>query len=195
MKSRAMRSSGTALLLAGLAALAWYGASLARTYLYQERSIAALDRGMLFRPAKSTVPRSPRAGSLLGSLSIPRVGISSVIVEGADDHNLARSVGHIPGTAVPGGAGNVALAGHRDTFFRGLENIRDQDDILVTTPQGTRLYQVESTHVVSPEDVYVLDDIGRPLLTLVTCYPFHYIGPAPKRFIVRARLLEGLSGE
>ncbi len=145
-----------------------------------------MDREILLRPVKTLVGSSPKQGALLGSISIPRVGVSSVIVEGTDDRTLALSVGHIPGTAVPGGEGNVALAGHRDTFFRGLENIRAGDDILLTASGGTQLYQVESTRVVSPDDVYVLNDVGRPLLTLVTCYPFHYVGPAPKRFIVRA---------
>lgn len=83
----------------------------------------------------------------------------------------------------------MALAGHRDTFFRGLRNIRNRDAILVTTSSGIQLYEVESTRVVAPEDVYVLNDVGRPVLTLVTCYPFYYVGAAPKRFIVQARLL------
>jgi sortase A len=114
-----------------------------------------------------------------------------VIIEGAEAQDLALSVGHIPGTAVPGRMGNVALAAHRDTFFRGLEHIRQGDDILLTTPQGTRLYQVDSMRVVMPTDVYVLKDVGRPVLTLVTCYPFHFIGDAPQRLIVQARLVDG----
>ena len=173
----------------GLAALIWCGVSLVRTYLYQQRSAAALDREILFRPAKTMVGSAPKEGTLLGSISIPRLRISSVILEGTDDHTLALSVGHIPGTAAPGREGNVALAGHRDTFFRGLRNIRNRDDILLTTSVGTQFYEVESTRIVSPEDVSVLNDIGRPLLTLVTCYPFYYIGSAPKRFIVRAHLV------
>lgn len=181
-----LRAGGSLLVLSGLTALAWYGVSLVRTHLYQEQGDAALDRDLLFRPVKATAPKQ---GDLLGSISIPRVRVSSVISEGSDDHTLALSVGHIPGTGVPGGKGNVALAGHRDTFFRGLQNIRDQDEILLTTASGTHLYKVESARIVSPEDVYVLNDLGRPLLTLVTCYPFYYIGSAPKRFIVQAHLV------
>ena len=131
--------------------------------------------------------RHREEGALLGRIEIPRVRVSSIILEGTDDHTLALSVGHIPGTALPGREGNMALAGHRDTFFRGLQDIRKRDDIMLTTSGGTQhVYEVESMRVVAPEDVYVLDDIGRPILTLVTCYPFHYIGAAPKRFIVQA---------
>lgn len=184
-----LRLAGGVLVIFGLTALIWCGASVLRTYLYQQRSAAALDREILFRPAKTMVSSAPKEGTLLGSISIPRLRISSAILEGTDDHALALSVGHIPGTAAPGREGNVALAGHRDTFFRGLRNIRNRDDILLTTSVGTQFYEVESTRIVSPEDVSVLNDVGRPLLTLVTCYPFYYIGSAPKRFIVRAHLV------
>jgi sortase A len=186
-----LRLGGSLLVLSGLAALISCGVFLVRTHLYQAQSVAALDREILFKPVKRMVDSGPKPGALLGSISIPRVKVSSAILEGADDHTLALSVGHIPGTAVPGGVGNVALAGHRDTFFRGLRNIRNRDDILLTTSSGTKIYEVESTRVVLPEDVYVLNDIGRPLLTLVTCYPFYYVGPAPKRFIVQAHRVGG----
>jgi LPXTG-site transpeptidase (sortase) family protein len=188
---RVFRASGTVLILLGLGFVAWYGISLARTYRYQQQRQADLDAEMMRLARLPALLVAPREGALLGSVSIPRVGVSSVIIEGAEAQDLALSVGHIPGTAVPGGAGNVALAAHRDTFFRGLEHIRQGDDILLTTPQGTHLYQVDSTRVVMPKDVYVLDDIGRPILTLVTCYPFHFIGDAPQRFIVQARLAGG----
>jgi len=181
---------GSSVLVAfGLIALIWDGASLARMYLYQEQSTATLDHENLLRPVKTMLDSVPKAGTLLGSISIPRVRVSSVIVEGTDDHTLTLSVGHIPGTAVPGREGNVALAGHRDTFFRGLRNIRNRDEIVLTTSDGTHLYEVESTRVVSPDDVDVLNDVGRPLLTLVTCYPFYFVGSAPKRFIVQAHRL------
>ena len=181
---------GSSVLVAfGLIALIWDGASLARMYLYQEQSTATLDHENLLRPVKTMLDSVPKAGALLGSISIPRLRVSSVIVEGTDDHILTLSVGHIPGTAVPGREGNVALAGHRDTFFRGLRNIRNRDEIVLTTSDGTHLYEVESTRVVWPDDVDVLNDVGRPLLTLVTCYPFYYVGSAPKRFVVQAHRL------
>lgn len=185
-RGRSLKLTSRVLVIFGLAALLWCGGSLVRTHLYQERSTAILDRDSLVKPVKTMFDSMPKVGTLLGSIRIPRVGVSSAIVEGTDDHTLTLSVGHIPGTAVPGREGNVALAGHRDTFFRGLRNIHNRDEIMLTTPGGTHLYEVESTRIVSPQDLYVLNDSGRPLLTLVTCYPFYYIGSAPKRFIVRA---------
>lgn len=191
MTGQRLTALGTVCTLAGLVMVAWFGVALVRMSTYQVHRGAELDREMLSHPAEPRVFPAPREGVLLGSLSIPRVGVSSVIVEGAGEHDLEFSVGHIPGTALPGQKGNVALAGHRDTFFRGLQGICKRDDILVTTPEGNRLYEVDSTRIVSPEDVYVLDDVGRPVLTLVTCYPFNYIGAAPKRFIVQAHLVGG----
>lgn len=186
-RAQVLKWVGNLLVLSGAAALTWCAISIVRTHLYQAQTSASLDREVLLRPAKVMVSSAPREGALLGRIEIPRVGVSSIILEGTDDHTLALSVGHIPGTALPGREGNMALAGHRDTFFRGLQDIRKRDDILLTTSGGTQhVYEVESMRVVAPEDVYVLDDIGRPILTLVTCYPFHYIGAAPKRFIVQA---------
>lgn len=182
-------ASGTLLTLSGLALAGWYGASLVRTYSDELRRLADSDAEIMRPPTQPVVLAPPREGALLGSVSIPRVGVSSGIIEGSEPQDLAVSVGHIPGTAMPGREGNVALAAHRDTFFRGLEFIRRGDDILVTTSQGTLLYQVDNMRVVFPKDVYVLKDVGRPVLTLVTCYPFHFVGDAPQRLIVQARLM------
>jgi sortase A len=124
--------------------------------------------------------------SVVGRIEIPRIGLKAMILEGATRQTLALAVGHIPGTALPGGKGNAAFAAHRDTFFRGLSDIRLGDAILVTTLEGSFEYKVESCRVVGPRDTRVLEDSGEPVLTLVTCYPFHYLGPAPERFIVRA---------
>ena len=104
---------------------------------------------------------------------------------------LSLAPGHIPGTPLPGEAGNVAIAGHRDTFFRPLRFIRRNDTINVTTDRGEDQYRVVSTSIVAPSDVQVLYPTGRDTLTLVTCYPFDYVGPAPKRFIVRAERFAG----
>ena len=123
---------------------------------------------------------------MIGRIEIARVGISVVVVEGTDDHILRRSAGHILGTALPGKPGNVGIAGHRDTFFRPLRNIRRNDIITLSTPRGEYRYRVVSTKVVSPSDVAVLDSDGNQILTLVTCYPFYFVGAAPSRFIVRA---------
>jgi sortase A len=109
-----------------------------------------------------------------------------MILEGADQATLRRGVGHIPGTAAPGQAGNVALAGHRDTFFRGLRNIHKGDEITLETLDGSYRYRVDFTQVVAPEYAEALDSSDVAILTLVTCYPFSFVGPAPQRFIVRA---------
>jgi sortase A len=98
-------------------------------------------------------------------------------------------VGHIPGTALPGEDGNIVLAAHRDTFFRPLRNIQKGDEIALTTWNGAFRYRVESIQVVGPDDVGVLQPTSLPTLTLVTCYPFYFVGSAPKRFIVRAGLI------
>jgi len=125
-------------------------------------------------------------GSILGRIEIPRVGLKSMILEGVSQRTLALAVGHVPGTALPGNEGNVGLAGHRDTFFRALRGVQPGDTILLTTLSGSYEYQVKSCEVVTPHDTHVLADSGEPALTLVTCYPFHYLGPAPERFIVHA---------
>jgi sortase A len=112
--------------------------------------------------------------------------VSAIVREGDDSATLRHAVGHIPDTALPGEQGNSGLAGHRDTFFRGLKRIRTGDRITMTTTAGVLEYTVRDTRVVDPDDVSVLRSNGRPTLTLVTCYPFHYIGSAPRRFIVQA---------
>jgi sortase A len=135
------------------------------------------------------VPRpAPAQGSTIGRIEIPRLGVSAVIRAGSDARTLRLAVGYIPGTALPGEKGNVGLAGHRDTFFRKLRDINPDDEIRVTTKEGVFRYFVQRTNIVQPSDVWVLDATGYPALTLVTCYPFTYIGSAPQRFIVRAAL-------
>jgi len=115
-----------------------------------------------------------------------------MVVEGVDDSDLKRAVGHIPRTALPGDSGNVGIAGHRDTFFRPLRSIERDDTITVRTLHGAYRYRVVSMNVVRPEDIQVLYPTGRASLTLVTCFPFDYIGAAPKRFIVRAERAPGI---
>ncbi len=129
--------------------------------------------------------------SLIGRLEIPRLGLKAMIDDGIEAGTLRYAVGHVPGTALPGDEGNTALAGHRDTYFRALRQIRLHDDIVITTAKHTYHYEVQSIQLVSPRDVWVLNNSKEPLLTLVTCFPFDYIGPAPKRFIVRAREVKG----
>ena len=126
----------------------------------------------------------------LGRIEIPRIGVRAVVREGADNVTLALAVGHVRGTARPGQNGNTVLAGHRDTFFRGLRKIRINDRVRLVVPPRTYEYRVVSLRVVAPNETEVLDPTPDEELTLVTCYPFRYIGPAPNRFIVRAARVE-----
>jgi len=133
--------------------------------------------------------RAVGEGDSLGRIEIARIGLAVMVLEGIDEVTLRRAVGHIPDTAMPGEQGNVALAGHRDTFFRTLRNIRLGDEITLKTLAASYRYEVDSTRIVAPDDTDVLDDARDDILTLVTCYPFDFVGHAPKRFIVRAHMI------
>jgi sortase A len=122
----------------------------------------------------------------MGVLRIARLHVEAAILEGIDESTLNRAVGHIPGTAGPGEAGNAGIAGHRDSFFRGLKNVAIGDRIELALPRGEVVYRVERTWIVTPDDVWVLAPTPSAVVTLVTCYPFHFVGSAPQRFIVRA---------
>jgi sortase A len=137
------------------------------------------DRGV---PASTT----SAPGWIVGRISIPRLNLSAIVEEGVDETTLSRAVGHIPGTSLPGEAGNIGLAGHRDTFFEKLKDLQPHDKIDFTTRSGRYHYTVESLTIVDPSDVGVLKARGGQALTLVTCFPFHYVGNAPRRFIVHA---------
>jgi sortase A len=125
-------------------------------------------------------------GGVIGEMEVPRLGLKAIFVQGDSPRILRRAVGHIPETALPGELGNIVLTGHRDTFFRPLRNIQLGDGIKIKTLDGEFEYRVESTEVVSPSDLQVLQPSSGNTLTLVTCFPFYYVGAAPKRFIVRA---------
>jgi len=122
----------------------------------------------------------------LAVLRIPRLHLEVAVLPGTDDFTLNRAVGHIDGTALPSADGNAGIAGHRDGFFRGLKDIGVGDAIEIETRGGKELYRVERVWVVSPEDVWVLDATETRSVTLVTCYPFYFVGSAPQRYIVRA---------
>jgi sortase A len=137
-------------------------------------------------------------GSLLGRVEIGRLNLSAMVREGVDDKTLSVAVGHIPSTALPGQSGNFAIAAHRDTLFRALKDIRKDDLVTFQSPAGTYTYQVFATKIVKPSDVSVLRSDGgslvtitepAKLLTMITCYPFYYVGSAPNRFIVEAKLV------
>ena len=140
-------------------------------------------------PPAAPKPR-PLPNGLIGRIEIPRLNVAAVVREGVDAKTLRRAAGHVPGTALPGEDGSVALAAHRDSFFRGLRDVRKDDRIILTTTEGTYEYAVRSTEIVTPEDVEVLEPRARREVTLITCYPFQYVGKAPKRFIVKAEQVD-----
>jgi sortase A len=180
-------------LIIGLLALSYVGFALLDARLYQAEQARRFERALketnLARAESPAIAVSE--GSPLGRIEISAVGLTVMVLEGTDEGTLRRAVGHIRGTPLPGQRGNVALAGHRDTFFRGLRKIRVNDEITLTTLSGSYRYRVDSTKVVKPEETEVLEDDGDDILTLVTCYPFNFVGSAPSRFIVRAhRVLE-----
>jgi len=147
------------------------------------------------RPEVSTrreAARAPRVkpGTVLGEIEIPRLHVATKILEGTTEAELKRGAGHVPSTALPGADGNVAIAAHRDKFFRALRNIRPHDEITLATPHGSWHYTVARTEIVTPKDIRVLMPTRDPELTLVTCYPFYYVGHAPKRFIVHAERVD-----
>lgn len=182
------------LLLVAVLSLGYYGWVTTESYLYQAYETRELDAILRSAPAPIASVQArerrpePIAGSAIGRVEIPRLGVSAIVRAGSDARTLRLAVGHIPGTAYPGESGNVGLAGHRDTFFRKLREIRPDDVIQITTGEGTFRYRVERTTVVNPRDVWVLDATDHDVLTLITCYPFSYIGAAPQRFVVRAAL-------
>ena len=180
-----LRRGETALWVVGFSLLGWAVAAISTARVYQARQERAFSPG-IERNQTTTAGVDPL---VLGRIEIPRIGIKAIVREGDDDSTLAIAVGHISDTARPGERGNMALAGHRDSFFRALEGIRRLDKIRIDTPKRSYEYVVDSTQVVDPEDTRVLDPTGDTVLTLVTCYPFKFVGHAPHRFIVRATLV------
>lgn len=196
---RIMKWAHRALFACAALLLGYCGFALADAWIFQRRESSDLDRLLhdqrtasddTPQPSSSTFPKGAPAAAtdgLIGRIEIPRLLLSAVVVEGIGKTTLRRAAGHIPGTALPGQAGNVGVAGHRDTLFRGLRDLRTKDEIQFSTLSGNFKYVVESLIIVEPDNVGVLAPSSENVLTLVTCYPFSYIGPAPKRFVVRAR--------
>ena len=204
-----LRWSRYLFLVVGILALGYVGVVLLDTWLFQayqtwrfqqalkssKQAISSVEqlassplptRAEADRARAESFGIDGRAGSPLGRIEISSIGLSAMIMEGTDSRTLRRAIGHIPGTPLPGQPGNVVITGHRDTFFRGLRNIHKEDEITLTTLHGSYRYRVDSTQVVEPEDTKLLSATAGDFLTLLTCYPFYFVGPAPKRFIVRA---------
>lgn len=218
----------TALLILGLCAIGYYGYSASNEYIYQAYQNWAFDQQIAGRkvafadylrektpfgflvgektaeptPVNPPQPTAPAQGALLGRVEISRLNLSAMVREGVDAKTLSLAVGHVPSTALPGQAGNFAIAAHRDTLFRALKDIRKDDLVTFQAPTGSYTYQVMATEIVKPSEVSVLrpdgggliaqtPDAKTPgkLLTMITCYPFYYVGSAPKRFIVEAKLV------
>jgi len=168
----------------GLIALSYVGYVLADAQIYQ-----AYQSWRLEHSTKRDLRALP-SGLVIGKVEIPRIGLSAVVVQGDSQGILSRAVGHIPGTALPGQSGNMVIAGHRDSFFRSLRKVHPGDRIILESAAAFYDYQVESTSVVAPTDLSVIQDSGQRQLTLITCYPFSWIGSAPNRFIVHARQID-----
>ena len=177
----------------GFICLAWYGVVTVRAVQYQRAQAKKLEQAITEQPTIIRArPRTPKPDhQLIGKLESPRVHLSVMVVDGDDDGTLKVAAGHLPDTPLPWELGNSAVAGHRDTFFKPLAGIRVNDRLQLTTPHGEFQYAVTSTRIVEPNDLSVLTQNGRSALTLVTCYPFSYVGRAPKRFIVRADHVPG----
>jgi sortase A len=175
------------LIACGSGVLIWVAATFVSTAVYRHSVQAALDQGE-FSPARGDEPGRPTwlaIGVPIGTLEIERVGLAGVVIEGDDTDVLANAIGHLPDTPLPWNDGNSALAAHREDQFEPLQHVRAGDLVRLRTPHGTLDYIVRETLIVEPEDVWVLDQTANPMLTLISCYPFRYVGPAPQRFIVR----------
>lgn len=180
----------------GLLALGYCAKSFTQAWLYQRWALPQMTKQRSYNaesiPGSAEQPKKTSSTSLgemspIGRLEISRVHISAVVAEGTSQRVLSRAVGHAVGTALPGQTGNVTLAAHRDTFFRHLGDVRPGDIIELKEPGHEYRYQVRFTAVVGPKDTWVLQPTGKETLTLLTCYPFHFVGPAPDRFVIRAR--------
>ena len=162
------------------------------TYAYETveaRRFQAQQAAAFARSAKTHAPVSVGSGGLVGMLDVPRLKLSTPVIEGDDDATLKRAVGHLPDTPFPWEQGNSAIAGHRDGLFRPLKDIKVGDEIRFRTSRDEYRYRVVGTSIVQPNDVSVLDARGPQSLTLITCYPFSYVGNAPQRFIIHAERL------
>jgi len=187
---RALKWAHRAFFACAVLLLGFCGLALTDSWVFEWRENRDLD---LLRAERVTSQGTPQLRfsvlpkGLVGRIEIPRLRLSAIVMEGIGSAALRRGVGHIPGTALPGERGNVGLAGHRDTLFRPLKDLKINDEIRLSTPSGDFRYEVESLRIVGPNDTTVLAASGEQSLTLVTCYPFYYVGPAPQRWIVRAR--------
>ena len=191
----------SALFAVGAGCLAFYAVACTSSSWFQAREHEAFEQALAAHIqseahdhsdwSEARVRRYEEAAGVavqaLGRLEVPDARVSVMLLDGTDDLTLNRAVGHIEGTALPGEPGNVGIAGHRDGFFRGLQHVKVGDPISLTTLDGVADYEIESIEIVAPSAVEVLAPTAQPSITLVTCYPFYYVGDAPQRYVVHAR--------
>ena len=187
---RFIRWTRLVLLMVGVLALSYVGLTLLDARIYQENAELTLEEQIQAQETHETAPPklTTKEGDILGRIEIPRIGLSVVVLEGTTSQTLQHGVGHIKGTALPGEPGNVGIAGHRDTYFRGLKDIRANDEIQIETIAGITRYEVDWIQITVPSDVAIVSSATDSALTLVTCYPFHYVGAAPERYVVHAHM-------
>lgn len=187
LSRRALRAFYYIFLTAGIAALGYACYARLDLYSYQRAETFKLET-VGADPVPLVFKAAPIAlGGVIGEIEARRLGLKAIIVQGDLEKLLRRSVGHLPETALPGESGNIALAGHRDGLFRPLRDARPGDIITLRTQEQEFQYQVEWTAIVPPTAMRVIQPTAEPALTLITCFPFYYVGAAPERFIVRAR--------
>jgi sortase A len=182
-----LRAAYYLFLAVGMAALGYAGYAVLDLYWYQGVETSKFETVSSLAEPQPVESVPIVDGGVIGEIEVPRLMLKSIIVQGDSERLLRRSVGHLPETALPGEPGNVALAGHRDGLFRRLRDVRPRDTITLRTPDREFQYEVEWTAVVPPTAVRVIQPTSDRALTLVTCFPFYYVGAAPERFIVRAR--------
>jgi sortase A len=203
LHSSLLRFAHRLFLWLGVAILVYAGGTAAYAVFYQRYESWKFERALVTGTARDfehevAAPEVVKAaiaeeaaglreGDVVGKLEVHRIGISVMVLQGIADDTLIVGAGHVPGTPLPGADGNVAIAAHRDTVFRKLEGITVGDSIQFVSVRGTYEYVVDSTETVDPEDTQVMESRARPELTLITCYPFYFVGAAPKRFIVHAQ--------
>ena len=188
--NRFLRWTRRLFMITGILALFYVGLTLLNAKLYQnaaghalEQRIHAEEQHTASQPASAA-----KEGDALGRIEIPRLGLSVVVLQGTTSKTLLLGVWNIEGTALPGEAGDIGIAGHRDTYFRVLKDIRRNDEILLQTATGIVRYEVDWIQITTPGDGGIVLPTTKSALTLVTCYPFHYIGAAPERFVVHAHM-------
>lgn len=191
-RKRALHSLALLLIAAGLLLLARSGWNLLRFAAFQHNAsmfdLAAGNKRPASNLSLPALAHESREMRILGRLEVPRLRMSVLVADGDDDDTLSLAAGHVPGTALPGSVGNVVIAGHRDIAFRALRRIRRGDVVRIRSGRDYE-YVVEDLRIVTPDNASVLRESGGSTLTLITCFPFGYIGPAPKRYVVRAELI------